>query len=392
MGWFILKHIFSTIFSFINIRRLPNQEKDLEILVLRQQLSILQRKLNHPIRPSRVEKLTLAVVTTQLKSISQQTTDQLRAVIRIFQPETILRWQSFPRTIGDRDLVRRKWTYPQKNKGGRPATSPETESLILQLAQENPRWGYGKIRGALLKLDFKVSRPTIRNILKRQSFPRFKASPLGIGDDIQPAPVRYGSIGWRHLMTHYKDQILACDFFTVETVLLRTIYVLFFIELGSRRVHFAGITTHPHQIWVTQQARQLVWELSEREQPLRFLIHDNEGSFCQTFDDVFESEGFHVIPTPVRAPNANACAERWILSARQECLDLILIFNLAHLRGVLKEYIDYYNTARPHQGIDQQSPLPYSIPSSGTIQCRNVLGGIIHDYYRAPTPLALPAT
>jgi putative transposase len=378
MGWFILKHIFSTIFSFINIRRLSDQDKDLEILILRQQLSILQRKLNHPIRPSRVEKLTLAVLTTQLKSISQQTIDQLRSVIRIFQPETILRWQSFPRTIGDRDLVRRKWTYPKKNKGGRPATSPEIESLILQLAQENPRWGYGKIKGALLKLNFKVSRPTIRNILKRH--------------DIQPAPVRNGSIGWRHLMTHYKDQILACDFFTVETVLLRTIYVLFFIELGSRRVHFAGITTHPNQIWVTQQARQLVWELSEREQPLRFLIHDNDGSFCQAFDDVFESEGFHVIPTPVRAPNANAFAERWILSARQECLDLILIFNLAHLRRVLIEFIDYYNSARPHQGIDQQSPLPYSIPSSGTIQCRNVLGGIIHDYYRAPTPLALPAT
>ena len=286
MGWFILKHIFSTIFSFINIRRLSDQEKDLEILVLRQQLAILQRKLNHPIRPNRVEKLTLAVLTTQMKRISQQSTDQLRSVIRIVQPETILRWH--------RDLVRRKWTCPNKNKGGRPATSQEIESLILRLAQENPRWGYSKIRGALLKLSFKVSQPTIRNILKRHS--------------ILPVPVRNGSIGWRNLMTHYKDQILACDFFTVETVLLQTIYVLFFIELGTRRVHFAGITTNPNQIWVSQQARQLVWELSEREQPLRFLIHDNDGSFCQAFDAVFESEGFHVIPTPVRAPNANGYA------------------------------------------------------------------------------------
>ena len=151
MGWFILKHIFSTIFSFINIRRLSDQEKYLEILVLRQQLAILQRKLNHPIRPNRVEKLTLAVLTTQLKRISQQSTDQLRSVIRIVQPETILRWH--------RDLVRRKWTYPNKNKGGRPATSQEIESLILRLTQENPRWGYGKIRGALLKLSFKVSQP-----------------------------------------------------------------------------------------------------------------------------------------------------------------------------------------------------------------------------------------
>jgi putative transposase len=253
MGWFILKHIFSTIFSFINIRRLSDQEKDLEILVLRQQLAILQRKLNHPIRPNRVEKLTLAVLTTQMKRISQQSTDQLRSVIRIVQPETILRWH--------RDLVRRKWTCPNKNKGGRPATSQEIESLILRLAQENPRWGYSKIRGALLKLSFKVSQPTIRNILNRHG--------------IQPAPVRNGSIGWCHLMTHYKDQILACDFFTVETVLLQTIYVFFFIELGTCRVHFAGITTNPNQIWVTQQARQLVWKLSEREQPLLAFYLNN---------------------------------------------------------------------------------------------------------------------
>jgi len=238
--------------------------------------------------------------------------------------------------------------------------------------------GYGKILGELFKLGFEISKPTVRNVLHRNG--------------IQPAPVRNGSIGWRHLMTHYKDQILACDFFTVETAFLQTFYVLFFIELGSRQVHFAGVTTNPNQIWVTQQARQLVWELSDREQPMRFLIHDNDGSFCPAFDTVFESEGFHVIPTPVRAPNANAFSERWIRSAREECLDLILIFNAAHLRRVMIEFVVYYNTARPHQGIDQQIPIPQARPSIGTIKCRNVLGGIIHDYYRAPTPLALPAT
>ena len=141
MGSFILKHIFATIFSFINIRRLPDQEKDLEILVLRQQLSILQRKLNHPIKPSKIEKLTLAILTNKLKRTTHQTANQLRDVIRIFEPETVLRWQSFPRTIGDRELVRRKWTYPNKNKGGRPPISKETESLILRLARENSRFG-----------------------------------------------------------------------------------------------------------------------------------------------------------------------------------------------------------------------------------------------------------
>ena len=363
MGWFILKHIFATIFSFISIRRLSDQEKDLEILVLRQQLSILQRKQKHPIRPSRIEKLTLGFLTNKLKRTTHQTANQLRDVIRIFEPETVLRWH--------RELVRRKWTYPNKNKGGRPSISKETESLILRLARENSRLGYGKIVGELLKLGFQVSLTTVRNVLDRYG--------------IQPASVRHGSVGWRHLMAHYKEQILACDFFTVETIFLQTYYVLFFIELGSRQVHFAGITTNPNQIWVTQQARQLVWELSDREKPLRFLVHDNDGSFCSAFDTVFESEGFHVIPTPVRAPNANAFSERWVRTVREECLDFILIFNDAHLRRVVIEFVAYYNTARPHQGINQQTPIPQARLSSGTIQCRNVLGGIIHDYYRACT-------
>ena len=362
MGWFILTHIFSTIFTFITIGRLSNLEKDLEILVLRQQLSILQRKLNHPIKPNRVEKMALAVLTTKIKRISHQSTNQLRDSIRIFQPETILRWH--------RELVRRKWTYTNKNKGGRPAISKEVENLILRLVRENPRWGYGKIQGELVKLSFKVSQSAVRNILDRHG--------------IQPVPVRNGSIGWRKLMDHYKEQILACDFFTVETIWLQTIYVLFFIELGSRRVHFAGITTNPNEIWITQQARQLVWELSDRDKPLRFLIHDNDRSFSKAFNAVFESEGFHVIHTPFRAPNANAFAERWVRTVREECLDHILILNTAHLSRVLIEFIDYYNVSRPHQGIDQQTPTPFKIQKkTGPIQRRKVLGGIINNYYRS---------
>jgi len=336
MGWFIIKHIFSAIFSFVSIGRLSDPEKDLEILILRQQLSILERKQKHPIKPSKIEKLTLGVLTNKFKQTTHQTANQLRGVIRIFQPETVLRWH--------RELVRRKWTYPNLNKGGRPTISKETENLIVQIARENSRMGYGKIVGELLKLGFDVSEPTVRNVLFRHG--------------IQPAPVRNGSIGWRHLMNHYKDHILACDFFTVDTVFLQTFYVLFFIELGSRQVHFAGVTTNPDQTWVTQQARQLFWDLSDREKPLRFLIHDNDGSFCQAFDAVFESDGFHVIPTPFRAPNANAFSERWIRSAREECLDLILIISAAYPRRIVIEFVEYYNTARPHQGIDQQTPLP----------------------------------
>jgi putative transposase len=306
--------------------------------------------------------MTLAVLTTKLKRITHRSTNQLREIIRIFQPETVLGWH--------RELVRRKWTYLRQNKGGRPSTSKELEKLILRLARENPRWGYGKIEGELIKLSYKVSQSTIRNILDRHG--------------ILPVPVRNGSIGWRQLMDHYTNQILACDFFTIETIWLQTIYVLFFIELGSRRVHFAGITTNPNEIWVTQQARQLVWEFNDRETPLRFLIHDNDCSFSKAFDAVFQSEGFHAIHTPFRAPNANAYAERWVRTVREECLDHILILNASHLRRVLLEFTDYYNSTRPHQGIGQQTPIPHKKPKNiGTIQRRKVLGGIINDYYRS---------
>ena len=229
MAWFILNHIFSTILSIINITRLSNQEKDLETLILRQQLSILQRKHNSLTRSHPVDKITLALLTARLKRITHRSANQMRDVIRIFQPETVLRWH--------RELVHRKWTYSHINKGGRHSISKELEELILRLARENPRWGYEKIQGEIIKLSFKVSQSTVRNILNRHG--------------IQPMPVRNGSIGWRHLMTYYKDQILACDFFAIETIRLQTIYVLFFIELGTRRIHFAGCTEKPDTIWIT---------------------------------------------------------------------------------------------------------------------------------------------
>jgi putative transposase len=364
MGWFILSQVFSILIAIVSIGRLSEQEKDLEILVLRQQLAILQRKQGKPIKPSRAEKMMLAVLTAKLKDVTQQAASRLRDIIRIFQPETVLGWH--------RQLVRRKWSYERKNKGGRPGIDQELENLILRLARENSRWGYGKIEGELIKLGFQVSRTTIRNVLDRHN--------------IKPAPVRNGSIGWHYLMTHYKEQILACDFFTVETIRLQTIYVLFFIELGSRRVHLAGVAAHPNKIWVTQQARQIVWELDDRKLPMHFLIRDNDRKFSRSFDTVFRSEGFHVIPTPFQAPNANAFAERWVRTIREECLDHILILNETHLQRVLGEFIDdYYNVARPHQGIEQPIPIPHGQPlNTGSVQRRKVLGGIINDYCRNP--------
>jgi putative transposase len=191
-------------------------------------------------------------------------------------------------------------------------------------------------------------------------------------------------------MWHYKQQLLACDFFTVETIWLQTLYVLFFIELGTRRVHLAGVTANPDGWWVAQQARQIVWTLEEDGADIRFLIHDNDSKFTANFDTVFLSEGFYVIHTPFQAPNANAVAERWVRSVREKCLDHLLILNLAHLRLVLNTFIDYYNTARPHQGVAQQSPIPRRLPhNTGPVQRREVLGGMTADDYRATGDTAL---
>lgn len=159
--------------------------------------------------------------------------------------------------------------------------------------------------------------------------------------------------------------------------------MLFFIELGSRQVHFAGCTRHPDTRWITQHARQLVWQLEERELAIQFLIHDNDSTFAPAFDAVFQAADVRVIHTPFRAPNANAYAERWIRTVREECLDRLFILSEGHLHRVLREYVDYYNQARPHQGLQQQVPIPLPPASAqGAIRCRDVLGGILHDYHR----------
>jgi len=334
-------------------------EKDLEIALLRQQLRILERKNKGRNRLAAPEKLMLVALADKLKATGQGVQDRLRAGLVLVQPETLLKWH--------RDLVRRKWTFRQPNKGGRPRLDAELEALIVRIARENPRLGFDKIQGELLKLGYELDPSTVRNVLRRHHIP--------------PAPKR-GHSSWRTFLQHYRQQMLACDFFTVETVTLQTLYVLFFIELGTRRVRLAGITANPDSAWITQQARQVVWELGETAPPMRFLIHDHDTKFTATFDQVFESEGMEIVLTPYRAPKANAFAERWVRSVREECLDHLLLLGPRHLRRVLVEYVQYYNTARPHQGIEQQAPLPFPPVPTGPVACREVLGGIIHDYYR----------
>jgi putative transposase len=178
--------------------------------------------------------------------------------------------------------------------------------------------------------------------------------------------------------------MLACDFFTVETLTLRRIYVLFFIELDSRRVHLAGCTTNPSGAWVTQQARNLSFTgLFER---MRFLIHDRDSKFSAAFDEIFRSEGIKVIHTPIRAPQANAYAERFVRTVRTECLDWLLIIGRRHLETVLRTYTAHYNRERPHRGLALLSPEATHAArpqSGGEIKRRDRLGGLIHEYHRA---------
>ena len=180
--------------------------------------------------------------------------------------------------------------------------------------------------------------------------------------------------------------MIACDFFTVDTITLRRIYVLFFIELSTRRVHLAGMTENPDGAWTAQQARNFVFSLPERERPLELLIRDNDGKFTRAFDTVFNTEAIRVIHTPVRAPKANAAAERFVGTVRRECLDWLLIANCRHLQHVLREFIDHYNSHRPHRALGLTPPEPRPLagaletPRAAAIRRHDRLGGLIHQY------------
>ena len=203
MLWYIFTQLYWTLIELLRLTRISADEKDLESLILRQQLDVMKRKNNQVVRPSKEEKWSLAVLAAALKKRGRLTTSQLGRMIRIFRPETVIGWH--------RELARRKWKQKPVDAGGRPPISQELSDLIVRLAKENTRWGYGKIAGELQKLGYEVSESTVRNILR--------------ANDILPAPVRFGSIGWRKLMGHYKDQLLACDFFTVETIRMQTLPV-----------------------------------------------------------------------------------------------------------------------------------------------------------------------
>jgi putative transposase len=330
--------------------------KDLEILVLRHQLAVLGRQTPRP-RFEPADHAVLAAISRALP--------RARWSCFLVRPETLLRWH--------RRLVAGAWTYPHRG-AGRPPLDQELQQVIVRLATENPRWGYQRIKGELLRLGMRVSATAIRTTLRRH------------GLDPTPRPT---TTTWRAFLRQQAAGILACDFFTVDTIWLRRLYVLFFIEHDTRRVHLAGVTANPSGAWVTQQARNLLLVLGERGRRVRFLVRDRDAKFCRGFNDVFGAEGAEVLVTPVQAPNANAYAERWIRTVRAECLDWLLIVSRGHLEQALQIYVEHYNRHRAHRALGLEPPGPSAgltligEARQARVRRRDLLGGLLHEYRRA---------
>ena len=322
MFWSLCYLAFRCVLRLVLLRPRSTEFKELEIVVLRHQLAVLRRQADRP-QLTTSDRVFLAAASRLLP--------RSRWKSFLVTPTTLLRWH--------RRLVARRWTYA--GRSGRPPIGGEIRELVLRFARENPRWGYQRIVGELNGLGIAVSATTVKKILRQ----------AGLG----PAGSR-GGLSWRAFLRAQAQSMLAVDFFTVETIALQRLYVLFFIELGSRRVHLAGCTTNPTSPWVTQQARQFAWTLPERPGSFRFLIRDRDSKFTRDFDAVFASEGIQIIKTPVRAPTANAIAERFVRTIRAECLDWLLIVNRRHLERVLCVFARHY---------------------------KDRLGGLIHEYRAA---------
>ena len=336
--------------------------KDVEIAVLRNQLEVLRRQVKRPeFRPA--DRAVLAALSGALP--------RRRWSNFLVTPDTILRWH--------RRLVTRKWTHASPG-GGRPPLADQMVALILRLAQENPRWGYRRIQGELKKLGIRVAATSIRTVL--------------LCNGLRPAP-RRASVTWRAFLRAQASGILAVDFFTVETVRLTTLYVLFAIELHTRRVRLVGVTDHPNGLWIVQRAREFSMNRAPRTAGVtsepRFLVRDRDGKFTRAFDAVFAADGIQTIKTPIQAPNANAFAERWVRTVRQECLDWMLIWGRRHLERVLNEYVRHYNDERPHRSLELLPPRAINKTSvvrvgavaAAVVRRRDRLGGLVHEYYGA---------
>jgi transposase len=333
--------------------------KDAELLELRHENAVLRRHVKR-VRYQNADRVWLSVLA---RHIPRHRWRQAFGVT----PDTLLRWH--------RRLVAWRWTYPRQAPAGRPPTPVSVSRLVVAMARQNPGWGHRRIQGELARLGHKIAYSTVWRILKKAG--------------IDPAPQRSGPT-WSEFLSAQAHWIIACDLLHVDTVLLRRLYVLIFIEHGTRRLHVAGVTANPTGTWVVQQARNLSMDLGTMMDTFRFVIRDRDSKYTLAFDDVFDAEGVHVIKTPPQAPRANAICERVIGTLRRELLDRILILGPGHLRRILAEYVIHYNAHRPHQSLGQRSPdTDPMIPAAPIdlaamrIKRRPILGGLINEYKAA---------
>jgi transposase InsO family protein len=347
----LLYLIFWQVLGLVLLMGRTSSTKDVELMVLRHEVEVLRRTNPRP----RMDWADRAVFAALVRRLPRA----LRCH-RLVTPNTILRWH--------RRLVRRRWTYP--NRAGRPPIEDVLAALVVRMARENPRWGYMRIQGELLKLGHRVGASTIRRILQRHRIP--------------PAPLRHCDTSWRRFLRTQATSMLAIDFFHVDCVVtLRRLYVLFVLEVGDRYLHVLGVTGHPDGPWSTQQARNLVMDLDEHAGRFRFLVRDRAGQFTASFDAVLADAGIEVVKIPPRCPRANCFAERLVLTVRTELTDRMLIFGERHLRSVLSAYAAHYNTQRPHRALQLRPPRPESPvpkPVRGTVRRRAVIGGLINQY------------
>jgi putative transposase len=347
----LLYLIFVRLCDWLILLGRSSASKDAELLVLRHEVAVLRRTSLRP-RLDWADRAVLAALIRLLPT-------RLR-MHRLVTPGTVLRWH--------RRLVTRKWTCPRRM--GRPPVSAEIATLIERLATENDSWGYQRIQGELLKLGHRVSASTIRRVLKALKIP--------------PAPERGSDTTWRKFLHVQASTMLATDFFHVDcAVTLRRLYCLFVMEVGSRYVHILGVTANPDGPWTTQQIRNLLMDLGDRATGFRF--RDRAGQYSAAFDAVLADAGIVAVKIPPRSPRANAYAERFVLTARTEITDRMLIFGQRHMRTILNEYAAHYNGRRPHRSRQLRPPRPdhpVADLSQQRIRRRPVLGGLI-EYERA---------
>jgi len=320
-----------------------------ENALLRQQLIILRRQVKRP-ACTKTDRMLLVLLARLVQTWKQ--------ALIIVQPETLLRWH--------RQGFKLFWKYKSKAASLKPRLSQETISLIQEMAKDNQLWGAERIRGALLKLGIRVCKRTIQKYMRQVRATRPRGQT------------------WSTFLQTHAQQVWACDFLPVTDLFFRSLFAFFIIELHSRKVIHVGVTRSPTDAWTAQQLR----EAPAYGVGPKYLIRDNDGKFGPRFARVAATSGIKILKTPYHTPRANAICERFLGSVRRECLDHLLILHEKQMDSVLHAYVQYFNQARPHQGIRQQIPERYGEPvpphqDDGKILSLPVLGGLHHDYRRS---------